>query len=64
MKGEKDNKPTKMKNNQKGLPAGRQGGFLEFIVLIIVALLIMKYMGLTISEVIAWFKDFFGSVLR
>ncbi|KKU75326.1 MAG: hypothetical protein UY01_C0016G0016 [Candidatus Nomurabacteria bacterium GW2011_GWB1_47_6] len=53
-----------MQNNQKGLPAGRQGGFLELIVLIIVALLIMKYMGLTVSEVVDWFKDFFAGVLR
>ena len=57
MKGEKDNKQTKMKNT-------KQGGFLELIVLIIVALLIMKYMGLTISEVVQWFKDFFAGVLR
>jgi len=47
----------KMKNT-------KQGGFLELIVLIIVALLIMKYMGLTVSEVVDWFKDFFAGVLR
>jgi len=64
MKGERHNKINNMQNNQKGLPAGRQGGFLELIVLIIVALLIMKYMGLTVSEVVDWFKDFFAGVLR
>ncbi|MDP9249547.1 MAG: hypothetical protein M3M85_03515 [bacterium] len=57
MKGESYNKPMNMKNN-------KQGGFLELIVLIIVALLIMKYMGVTVSETVDWFKDFFGSVLR
>jgi len=46
--------------------AGRnkEGGFLEIIVLIIIALLIMRYMGLTISGVINWFESFFRSVLR
>lgn len=57
MKGERH-------NTNQGLPAARQGGFLEFIIFILVALLIMKYMGLTVSEVIDWFKSFFGSVLR
>ena len=57
MKGERHNKIKNTQNN-------KQGGFLELIVLIIVALLIMKYLGLTISEVVTWFKDFFGSVLR
>ncbi len=57
MKGERDNKPSKIKNT-------KQGGFLELIIVIIIALLVMKYMGLTVSGVIAWFKDFFGSVLR
>jgi len=64
MKGESFYKSTKMTNTKKGLPAGGQGGFLELIVLVIVVLLIMKYMGLTVSEVVDWFKDFFGSVLR
>ena len=54
MKGESGNK----------LKDSKQGGFLELIVLVIIALLIMKYLGLTISEVVTWFKDFFGSVLR
>ena len=57
MKGERDNKINNTQNN-------KQGGFLELIVLIIVALLIMKYLGLTVSEVVDWFKDFFGGVLR
>lgn len=56
---------TKNKTNRE------QSGFIEFIVLVFVALLIMKYIGITISEVVAWFKtffawflSFFGSVLR
>ena len=57
MKGERHNKINNMQNT-------KQSGFLELIVLIIIALLIMKYMGLTVSEVVNWFKDFFGSVLR
>jgi uncharacterized protein involved in cysteine biosynthesis len=57
MKGEVTENSKKIKNT-------KQGGFLELIVLIIVALLVMKYMGLTVSEVINWFKSFFGSVLR
>lgn len=51
-------------NTKQGLPAGRQGGFLELIIFILVALLIMKYFDITISEVIYWFKSFFASVLR
>ncbi|MBI2594815.1 MAG: hypothetical protein HYW38_00960 [Candidatus Colwellbacteria bacterium] len=42
----------------------KQGGFLELIIFILVALLIMKYFDITISEVIYWFKSFFASVLR
>lgn len=42
----------------------KNGGFLQIIVVIIVALLIMKYYGVTISEVVIWFKTFFASVLR
>ena len=33
----------------------KQGGFLEIIVLIIIALLIMKYFGITLSAVINFF---------
>ena len=50
----------KERNKQKG----RQGGFLQLIILIIVALLILKFLGLTISDVVNWFKLFFGSVLQ
>jgi uncharacterized protein involved in cysteine biosynthesis len=46
-----------MKNNKKG-------GFLQIIILIIVALLIMRYMGITISGVLNWFTAFFSGVLR
>lgn len=46
-----------MKNNTKG-------GFLQIIILIIIALLIMKYMGITISGVFDWFASFFSGVLR
>ncbi|MDR3519943.1 MAG: hypothetical protein P4L63_03620 [Candidatus Pacebacteria bacterium] len=42
----------------------KEGGFIELIILIIIALLIMKYFGITISGVVNWFESFFRSVLR
>ena len=54
MKGESQNKTIDAK----------QGGFLQLLLLILLALLIMKFLGITVSEVIYWFKSFFGSVLR
>lgn len=42
----------------------KNGGFLQIIVSIIIALIIMKYFDVTISEVMNWFKTFFASVLR
>jgi hypothetical protein len=53
-----------MQNNKKGMPTGRQSGFIELIIIIIVALLIMKYYGITISGAIDWFKLFFSNVLK
>ena len=42
----------------------QQGGFFKIIILIIILLLIMKFSGVTVSEVVNWFKSFFDSVLR
>lgn len=42
----------------------KEGGFLQIIILIIIALLIMKYLGITVSGLIDWFSSFFASVLR
>ena len=42
----------------------QQGGFFKIIILIIIFLLIMKFSGITVSEVVNWFKSFFDSVLR
>lgn len=42
----------------------KKGGFLEIIVIIVIALLIMKYMGVTVSGVINWFTTFFRDVLK
>lgn len=42
----------------------KKGGFLKTIILIVIALLIMKYSGVTISEAYNWFISFFGSVLK
>ena len=49
-----------MKNNFKN----QSGGFLQIIILIIIALFVMKYLGVSISDIINWFKITFGSVLK
>jgi hypothetical protein len=40
------------------------GGFIEVIILIIIALLLMKYFGITISGAFNWFVSLFRSVFR
>jgi uncharacterized protein involved in cysteine biosynthesis len=45
-----------MKNNKSG--------FIQIIIIIIVALLLMKYFGVTISGVVNWFSSFFSGVLK
>lgn len=42
----------------------KKGGFLQVIIVIIIALLIMRYFGITISVVVNWFLSFFRSILR
>lgn len=42
----------------------QQGGFLQFIVLLLIVLFTMKYFDLSISEVVEWFKSTFSDVLR
>ena len=39
-------------------------GFIQIIITIIVVLFILKFLGLTLSDVINWFKTTFESVLR
>lgn len=39
-------------------------GFIQLIVLILIALFLMKYYGITISGVINWFTTTFKDVLR
>ena len=55
-----------MKNESKkqGLPAGEQGGFIQIIIAIIIVLIIMKFLGVTVSGVYNWFVSFFSDVLR
>ncbi len=55
-----------MKNqmNQKNVMKNKEGGFLELIVIIVIALVIMKYYGITISGVIHWFTSYFANVLK
>jgi hypothetical protein len=42
----------------------KESGIIELIILIIIALLLMKYFGITISGVINWFESFFRNVFR
>ena len=49
-----------MKNKMQN----KEGGIIELIVLIIIALLLMKYFDITISDIVNWFESFFRSVLR
>ncbi len=53
-----------MKDKIKNKEENKKGGFLQIIIFIIIALLIMKYFGITISGVVHWFSSFFGSVLK
>jgi len=53
----------KNKNNQRGF-VSTQAGFFKIILLILIALLLMKYLGITVSGVINWFVVFFKNVLR
>lgn len=55
---------NEFKKMNRGQVFATQGGFLQVIILIIVALFIMKYSGLTVSMVVNWFLTFFKSVLR
>ena len=48
-----------MKNKNKN-----QRGFVQLILLIIIILFIMKYSGVTVSQVVTWFKTTFASVLK
>ena len=49
-----------MKNQMQN----KNGGIIELIILIVVALLLMKYFGITISGVINWFESFFRTVFK
>jgi hypothetical protein len=42
----------------------KQGGFLQIIIIIIIALLIMKAMGITVSGFFDWFLSLFRDILR
>ncbi len=39
-------------------------GFIQLIILIVIALFLMKYYGVTISGVIRWFSETFKDVLQ
>jgi hypothetical protein len=40
----------------------QQGGFLQIIILIIIALIVMKYLGITVSGVLNWLANLLRSV--
>ncbi len=40
------------------LKRNKEGGFIEIIIIVIIALLLMKYFGVTVSTVVAWGKEF------
>lgn len=44
--------------------SNRGSGFVQIIILIIIALFLMKYYGVTISGVINWFTTTFKDVLK
>lgn len=46
---------TKNKTKQAGLPA--QAGFIDLILLIIGALILMRYYNITVSDAVDWVKD-------
>lgn len=41
----------------------KQSGFLKLIIFIIIALFLIKYFNISVSDVIDWFKALFNSVL-
>lgn len=41
----------------------RNSGFLQIIVAVVVLLFVLRFFGLTISELYYWFKSLFFSVL-
>lgn len=42
----------------------KNGGFLKLILFIIIALVLLKFFNITISEIFNWFKTFFADVLQ
>jgi hypothetical protein len=50
-----------IKDKQGGF-ASTQGGFLKLIIFIIIALFLMKYLDISLSDVVNWVKALFNSV--
>lgn len=55
----------------KSIRKNKNAGFVEIIVIVIIALLLMKYFGITVStvlnwvkEFLEWFKTFFKDILK
>ncbi|MDE2399772.1 MAG: hypothetical protein KGL67_02065 [Patescibacteria group bacterium] len=61
--------PNKIKNSAQH--GRKNSGFVELIVLIVIALLLMKYYNINVSTVLGWgnaflkwFTSYFGSILK
>ncbi len=48
----------------KGDIKNQNGGFLKLILFIVIALLLMKFFDISISDFVIWFKSFFNNVLK
>lgn len=42
----------------------KKGGFIQVIILILIFLFLLKYMNMTITDVVEWFRHTFADVLR
>lgn len=42
----------------------KKSGFIQIIILIVLALVVMKFFDITISDAVNWFKTFFQDVLK
>jgi len=51
-----------IKNQKEDEPASTQGGFLKLIIFIIIALFLMKYFGISFSDIVDWIKNLFNNV--
>jgi len=41
----------------------KEGGFIQLIIIVIVAFLLMRYFDITVTEIFNWFKALFRSII-